>query len=267
MLGLGRWREGFTALADANAGYMAPPWRGCDLKGQRITLRHTHGFGDSIMLVRYVPRLKAIAGEVTIEVPKPLKRLLAPIAAPVRHLRPHLHCSFFELMTVLDPEPVPKPPYLIADGAWWPRLYDKKRRIGIAWNSMNRGPDGYDRQLTLDYFLQLLGSVIELNDYELVSLQHHERAQARDRGITIVPFIDFAELAAIVMQMHAVVSIDAAVLNLAGALDHPNSFAMLAHLASWRWEGSSPFYPGVTICRQPHDGDWASAFAQLPKQL
>jgi len=85
LLALGRWREGFAEyrqcedlpplirppVAVAFAAGLKP-WCGEDLAGKRLLLIHAHGFGDSIMALRYVPLLKACGAEVILQLPHEL---------------------------------------------------------------------------------------------------------------------------------------------------------------------------------------------------
>ena len=78
LLQLGRWQEGFDEFAYCEQHsplFMRPqwvdaielghtPWRGENLAGKKLLLIHDHGFGDTIMMLRYVPLLQAMGAEV-----------------------------------------------------------------------------------------------------------------------------------------------------------------------------------------------------------
>jgi ADP-heptose:LPS heptosyltransferase len=93
-------------------------------------------------------------------------------------------------------------------------------------------------------------------------LQTQEREKATLHGIWADTFDDFADVAALVSLMDVVVSIDTAALHLAGALAHPNTFALLPYAATWRWLHGD-WYPDMKKCFSKSPGDWASAFAQV----
>src|SRR5262249_43044137 len=109
-----------------------------------------------------------------------------------------------------------------------------------------------------------------------VSLQH----DARDGDAAILracPNVidpgegpqDFADTAALVARLDAVVSVDTAVAHLAGALGKPLAL-MLPHAADFRWlrrRDDSPWYPSARLLRQPRPGDWESVIARLPACL
>jgi hypothetical protein len=79
LLALGRWQEGFDEFCYCEQNsplFMRPqwaaaldrglvPWHGEDLAGKKLLLIHDHGFGDSIMMLRVVPRLQAVGAAGT----------------------------------------------------------------------------------------------------------------------------------------------------------------------------------------------------------
>ena len=78
-------------------------------------------------------------------------------------------------------------------------------------------------------------------------------------------FADFADTAAVVASLDAVVSVDTAVAHLAGAMDKP-LYLLLPFAADFRWlreRRDSPWYPSAQLFRQSEFGDWASAVTAL----
>ncbi len=74
-------------------------------------------------------------------------------------------------------------------------------------------------------------------------------------------FRDFADTAAVVAALDAVISVDTAVARLAGAMGKP-LFLLLPFAADFRWlrqRRDSPWYPTARLYRQPVFGDWVSA--------
>jgi hypothetical protein len=128
---------------------------------------------------------------------------------------------------------------------------DQRKRIGIAW-SVGKFVDGeYPREIPLPLLVDKFGG-----DADMISLQVQDSEQATALGVSCPSFNDFAELAALMMMLDQIVSVDTAALHLAGAIGHPNVTGLLSHWHSWRW--AAPWYPGMKFRRQAAPGDWAS---------
>ena len=267
LLALGRWHEGldeFVASETSSEIFMRPRyraalefglhlWQGEDIKGKRLLLIHDHGFGDSIMMLRYVPKLKAMGAKVVLVLPPELHRL-GRQCAPVTHelVDADYFCSLLMLLHVLkqQPQDIPTAPYLKAEEfrriKWRQRIGTKMRkRIGIAW-SVGVPHDGdYPRACPRELF-----ELLRDEGAELYPVQQNDELK----------FEDFADCAALMSLMDEIVTIDTAAVHLAGAIGHPHITLLLSHWASWRW--LSPLYENLTFCRQQSPGEWASAFAQ-----
>jgi ADP-heptose:LPS heptosyltransferase len=83
-------------------------------------------------------------------------------------------------------------------------------------------------------------------DVELHSVQKQGQEEAHSLGVTTYDFKDFADCAALMMQMDEIVSVDTAAIHLAGAIGHPHATVLLPKWHSWRWK-HNPFYPNIRI--------------------
>ena len=270
LLALGRWQEGLDEFAYCEQNsplFMRPQyanaiehglelWRGQDIASKRLLLIHDHGFGDSIMMLRYVAQLRAMGAEVVLQMPPELERLAAQIAPVTRDLvEADYVCSMLFLAQVLrvTPETIPLDPYLRVE----PELVEKwkhctgTRKIGIAWSVGHIHGDDYPRSAPLGLLRAALGD-------NLISVQ--QQAEPDMLGVAHYPFEDFADCAALMSLLDEIVSVDTAAVHLAGAIGHPNISLLLSHWASWRWQ--SPLYRNLRICQQDSAGDWESAFAK-----
>ncbi|MCP3475133.1 hypothetical protein NLM33_32945 [Bradyrhizobium sp. CCGUVB1N3] len=269
LLASGRWAEGLDEYwqCEQDAPFMRPqvraaldrglqPWRGEDLRGRRLLVLHAHGFGDTIMMLRYLPQLAARGADVALEMPPELQRLTKrwPHASDGDYFCPILHLLRF---LHVAPQSVDGSPYMAVDAelvARW-SIPKGRKRIGIAW-SIGKPSDGdYPREIPLGDLVAALG------DAELHSVQVQGGAEAKALGVQAHEFDDFADCAALMLQMDEIVSVDTAALHLAGAIGHPRVYGLLSHWSSWRWV--APWYSNVRLCRQAAAGDWASALAQL----
>src|ERR1700751_2072442 len=261
LLVAGRWRESFAEywLCEQHAPFMRPqarvaldcgfqPWRGEDLSGKKLLLQHAHGFGDTLMMLRYVPRLWQIGVKVQLDVPRELQSLASRFA-PLSNAEPDYFCPILHLLNWLGitPTTIDGGPYLTVDAKlvekWLIRLGVKDRkRVGIAW-SIGKPSDGdYPREIPV---FQLVGA---LGDVEIHSVQIQNGDEARWRGVRLHEFESFEDCAALMLCMDEIVSVDTAALHLAGAIGHPRVIGLLSHWASWRWV--APWYENVRLCRQ-----------------
>jgi ADP-heptose:LPS heptosyltransferase len=79
----------------------------------------------------------------------------------------------------------------------------------------------------------------------------------------------FIDSAAIIENLHLVISADSAPAHLAGALGAP-VWVALKHVPDWRWllnREDSPWYPGMRLFRQKEPGDWESVFREIEDAL
>jgi hypothetical protein len=263
LLELNRWAEGFDDYAYAmdypNSVFARPQyrdcivhglqrWRGEDIQSKRLLLIHDHGFGDSIMMLRYVAQLKAMGADVVLWLPPELKRLASQCASVVdTPVDAHYFCSMIFLLQVLKqtPDTIPLEPYLKVDPAWLKTTLRHQRVTGIAWHAHNTGHGDYPRNMERDLIVKALPNV------RLVDVQQSEQTK----------YEDFADCAATMMCCDRIVTVDTAAVHLAGAIGHPNVNLLLSHWASWRW--LSPLYSNIRICRQDAPGDWESALAKV----
>jgi ADP-heptose:LPS heptosyltransferase len=80
---------------------------------------------------------------------------------------------------------------------------------------------------------------------------------------------DFADTAAIVAGLDLVISVDTAVVHLAGGMGKP-VFMLDRYDNCWRWlsgRNDSPWYPNLTIFRQTDPNSWDEPMARLVAAL
>ncbi|MBV8912871.1 MAG: tetratricopeptide repeat protein [Acetobacteraceae bacterium] len=278
LLKAGRLVEGWAALRVRHALPGRPPplagrrLEDLDVAGRAVLLTHDEGFGDTLQFIRYAPLLAERGARVIAWMPPPLGRVVAAVPGVAKVVTgPAL--PRFDLWSPLLDVPalfgdlVPAAvPYLRAD-APAPAL-PPGRKIGLVWAGDPAGLLDRIRSMPVS----ALEALRNLPAVRWVSLQKGATAP----GWMLDPMKgvrDFADTAAIVAQLDAVVSVDTAVAHLAGGLGKP-VLLMDRHDNCWRWlhgREDSPWYPRLRIIRQETPGDWAgvvrrvrAALASLP---
>jgi tetratricopeptide (TPR) repeat protein len=277
------WRWATAAFAQSRRSFTSPLWTGAqDLAGQTVLLHAEQGFGDTIQLVRYAPLVARRGANVILEVQPELVSLLAGIAgvsavvARGRKLpRFDLHAPLMSLPRAFGTTPATIPatvPYIpvAAERAqgWAQRLPTAGPLIGVAW----AGRPSHRNDLNRSLPLARLAPLFRQPGMRFVSLQRDLRAGdaaiLRDHPDVIdagARLEDFADTAALVARLDAVISVDTAVAHLAGALGKP-LFLLLPYAADFRWLRARPdsaWYPSARLLRQPGFGDWDGVVAQL----
>ncbi len=279
-----------TAGAHSASADALPRWRGEPLDGRTLLIQAEQGFGDTLQFVRFVPLVAEKGGRVILEVQPQLLPLIAPVAQAARatliaqgtpHPAADLHCPLLSLPlalgTTFDALPG-RTPYLQAPATyrrkWRGSLGGQaKRKIGIAWSGRLQKQENRSLQLAaLDPLFALEGIdwiVLQpqLTDAEQAALDAHPRARSIHRlGLKVA---DFADTAAVIERLDAVVSIDTSIAHLAGALG-TKLWLMLPFAADWRWftgTDSSPWYSRARLVRQPRPGAWEEVVATLAEEL
>jgi len=276
------WRWRAPRMAPASRGFTQPQWRGEPGEGRSLLLWAEQGYGDTIQFCRYAALARARGFRVILEVQSPLVRLLkrlegadAVVVQGATLPAFDLHCPLLSLPLAFGArlETIPgSAPYLAADpvdtGRWAKRLGDRKGlKVGIAWSGNPNTTAHARRSLPLDQLARLT----ETAGVRFVSLQKDDGEQLR--GLPILDLMgeaaSFADTAALIANLDLIISVDTAVAHLAGAMGKP-VWLLDRFDPDWRWllgRGDSPWYPSLTIYRQPAPGDWGAVVGEVLKHL
>ena len=149
-----RSRTKQSAPREKSHSLEAPLWLGEEpLAGKTILLHAEQGLGDTLQFCRYAPLIAALGARVIDEVPGPLKRLVASVAAVAQvcergEALPHYDYQFplmslpLAQRTTVDTIPA-RVPYLRPDAGkvseWKRRLGERVRpRVGLVWSGGNQ---------------------------------------------------------------------------------------------------------------------------------
>jgi tetratricopeptide (TPR) repeat protein len=274
--------------------FNGPRWDGAPLQGKTILVHAEQGLGDTLQFARYLPMVKRQGGAVVFECQSSLASLLSgfpgvdQLIAAGAALPPFdVHIPLLSLPLLFGTTLATIPadvPYLQADAQrvfkWQdeirrvtrrqPAGSDKTFKIGIAWQgSLDQQTQKGDRRCVA---LSQFAPLAHIEDVRLYSLQ--VGPGTRELAAAIFPIIDLGsrfnadsmeDLAAALMNLDLIVTIDSAVAHLAGTLGVP-VWTLLSYAADWRWlldRSDSPWYPTMHLYRQKRLGDWVEVMQQV----
>lgn len=288
-----------SAKEHASRRFPFPEWDGSPLSGRTVLVYVEQGLGDQIMFASCVPDLARAAAHCVIECAPKLKALFArsfsastvvstqdtasgdgwmreapaidryvALGSLPRHFRNSLeqfpvHDGYLQA----DPEKV---------AAWRRRIaaLPGARKVGISW----RGGMKSTRQSVRSLPLEDWGPILDQEEVDFVSLQYTDCREElarleRESGIHVHHWQDaiddYDETAALVCALDLVVSVQTAVVHLAGALGRP-VWVMLPAVPEWRYlelDGRMPWYPSMRLFRQSDLGIWGPLTAQVAREL
>ncbi len=154
----------------------------------------------------------------------------------------------------------------------------ERRRIGLVWAG-NPAPNNVianRKDARRSIGLMPLTALADLPGIDWISLQTWEAAQQVRDMASRMKILDcsarltsFAETAALIENLDAVISVDTSVCHLASAMGKP-VFLLLPYAGEWRW-GLDPhrslWWPTARLFRQPRAGDWATVVVNLRTAL
>ena len=274
--------------------FRQPVWDGSALAGRTILVHDEQGYGDTFQFVRYLSMVEACGGQVIFECHRNLAPLLrgcsgyvklversSPHAVPEMPFDVQIHLMSLPRVLKTRIETVPREvPYIRADPAlvqrWREQIsHDRGFKIGIAWAGSPNHTNELNRSCALTDFSSLAG----IPGVSLYSLQKGPGAEQADepppgmRLIRVDKELDqaarFVDTAALMANLDLVVSIDTAIVHLAGAMGRP-VWTLLCATPDWRWlqdRSDTPWYPTMRLFRQTAPGDWHAVFIQIRDAL
>lgn len=259
-------------------------WTGESFAGKRLLVHYEQGYGDSIQCWRFLPQVRELGGTVIVDERKPLLPLLKEMDCADEIIASgreppqtvyDLHVSMLDLPRLFSAEPGNvgrMVPYLRAPEEriekWAGRIDRKAFSIGIVWAGSPKHKNDQNRSARLNYFLPLG----RIEGVRLYSLQKGPAGRDLSSVSSVCPigdlgsdFEDFADTAGAMAHLDLVISVDTAVLHLAGAMGRL-AWGLLAFAPDWRWMREcqvSPWYPTVRLFRQSSWGDWNEVFLRV----
>lgn len=295
LLALGDYPRGFADFAARwDTGEVTrppapePEWRGGSLSGKRLLVLPEQGFGDTILMARFLPGLAAFdPAEVILVVRPPLLRLFAGLPGahrlvPADGPRPpadlHLHMMDLPARLGARPEALPPSPPLRVPSDAVARARRRlgpfvgRFKVGVVWSGSVTYRGNHKRSLTPRSFAPLS----DLPGVQLFSLYKGpllDRFRASADSALIADACgddrDLADAAGLIEGLDLVIGVDTGVMHLAAALGRP-TWNLLAHAPYWLYGVAAertPWHPTMRLFRQRAPGDWDELVGRVTEAL
>ena len=269
------------------------------LQGNRIAyktvvLRPEGGLGDTLNFIRYAEILKDMQTNVIVACQKPLIPLLSRCPfidqlIPTGSQMPEYNAdaTLMSLPAIFNDSDQTVPqniPYLFADPAlvtyWQKRLaHDTNFKVGICWQAdFNNDKPSKLPIARRGIPLQNFAPLATLDGVSLYSLQKYdgtEQLATSNFAINTFDNLDeytgpFMDTAAIIKNLDLIITVDTAMVHLAGGL---GAKVWLLHpfaTADWRWichRDDSYWYPNLRIFKQQKPFDYDGVIEQVQMAL
>jgi len=288
-----RWSVGNVRAAP----YRFPEWDGKPLREQRLLVYGEQGLGDEIMFSSCLEDVASQVPDVVVLCDKRLQPLLARSfpkmevvargqwedTAWLEHTRPIQRQVAMGTLPVFFRNALADFPrrdsYLKAAPErvqhWRDvfRTLPGRLKVGISW----RGGKHRTRQSLRSLHASQLVRAAAAEGVSLVNLQYGDTTadlmQLASEGFTVHTFpealADYDETAALVSALDLVISVQTAVVHLAGALGR-EALVLVPVSPEWRYlrrgEGM-PWYETVRLLRQTQAGEWADVLQRAASEL
>ena len=267
------WEE-WEKRTEKTPDFGKPQWHGEPLNGRTLLIYCEQGFGDRIQFARFISHLRQFGGHILFLTSPPLDRLMSSLLGidsivlkgePLPEF--DLVVPLMEVPAIIDidyPDVAPLPYPSLPEPQAISELNRPGFKVCLTWagskthgnnalRSMN--PHYFDALADMEgiawYGLQLPRATELPNLPGILDLSHYMN--------------DFFDTAQLIRQMDLVVTVDTSMLHVAGSLGLP-AVVLLAFKPDWRWGAAgrqTPWYPSLTLLRQPAYGDWKSVISDL----
>ena len=282
--GFARYRARFGGIGGLKRPpFTQPLWQGENLCGKTLLVMDEQGFGDTLMMARYLPLIRQSGAVVKLSVHQALVPFLTGWGGahevyerntPVESF--DYYASVFDLpyamATALEtiPAQVPYLPILSPDSATQLPETDRPK-IGVVWG----GAPAHKHDLKRSIPLALFKEIFEEDDFQFFSFNRDKREGddkllVQTSVVDLAPRLkDFADASRLIAQMDLIITCDTGTAHLAGGMGK-KVWTLLPFAPDWRWlmdREDSPWYPTMRLFRQEKRGDWAGVVARVRQAL
>jgi len=262
------------------------------LNGKTLFIVGEQGIGDTLQFCRYAQLAKDAGAKVIMGVQKEVKTLLERMDCVDHVLDDNavippfdFYSPIFNLPYIFKTEvdTIPNKPYFAADPEKVQEfsrkiLKNDKLKVGLVWSGGFR-PDQPEVWAVNERRNIALSKLLPFKhpDIDFYSLQKGKEAEEelenclgwKDMINLTGDLNSFDDTAALIENLDLVIAVDTSTLHLAAGMGKP-VFLLNRFDTCWRWfldRTDSPWYPSITIFRQPKLGDWDSVIQQVKEKL
>lgn len=249
--------------------FLFPKLSDANVRGKKILVLAEQGFGDEMQFVRYLKVLKELGATVHYACKPELKSLFetSNIADEVINDSEYIknydsYCFLLSLPKILniDIKSFGNQKYLRADSNkiefFKHKICTSGLKIGLARRGNTKNKPYNFRNIQNVSFLKPLFNL----NATLISLDNRKDDFWQNSVLEFCNDIkDFSDLAALIECLDFVVTIDTAVVHLAGALGKKTALLLPKYASCWRWQIDTKeciWYESVTIFRQNEQNCW-----------
>ena len=266
-------------------------WHGEPLEGKTILVHCEQGLGDDIQFLRFMPLLRDLNPAKTLLIPHSGIRAMIfdemglefrVSGEPIAHADYDYWVPLMSLpmwLGVDEEAKIPRPwrpllPFEFVE-KWRSAAHAPgKLNVGVCWAGQWLHKNDKARSIPLDVF----SGLFEADNCTFNSVQQLRPGEGEPFAALKVKypnlrqftFTDFRDTAGVLLNCDMVISADTSVAHLAASFGIPTAVLVPAFGTDWRWQldrDDSPWYPSMTLCRQPKVGDWKSVISQLYSTL
>lgn len=249
-----------------------------DLNGKRVIVYGEQGQGDVLQFSRYIPRLKARYPDASIFLSCSLQ-----LARIFDSIEGYGLDGVINKQSAILPEfdyhfPTMSMPLLLQD---YGRQLEHKLvvepcrfggenlKVGLCWKGSDMNKYDSRRSIPLAKFF----SLTQTPDVDFYGLQYDHKEHAGVKALGIQDLMDgvddFYDTAKLIAGLDLVITVDTAVLHLAGMVGTP-TWALIGYKPDWRWgldSETTDWYPSVRLFRQKNPGDWDTVLDRVQGEL
>ncbi|KAB7615426.1 hypothetical protein F9L33_01275 [Amylibacter sp. SFDW26] len=264
-----------------------PKWDGEDLNGKTILVIPEQGFGDTVLMARFLSTLKSQGCTIKMVIKTPLRRLFAEIEKDIDVIETQdelAGCDYWvpmmdlplHLKATLDDLPAPAPMSIPEDSIKRARNilapFSERFKIGVMWSGSVTYRANHKRSFGHEQFLELS----DIPDIQMFSLYKGPLLDDFKNDGTSTVIVDaagndrdFADSAALMQELDLVISMDSAIVHVAGSMGI-EVWNLLHSEPYWLYRPfpkHTPWYPSMRLIIQENTGDWDAVFKGLKKDI